>query len=91
MAKEPKQHDEAPSVIVDHAFRPRNQWWSLCKICGLARAAHNSSVPEVYAADAERLRSYRRKSPDEVMRRERNRIHPGGRKQLASYVGDDDD
>lgn len=33
-------HDEGPAIINDHAFVPRAQWWSLCKICSLAEAAH---------------------------------------------------
>lgn len=38
------QHDETPAIIQSHAFIPRNQWWSLCKICGLAQAAHQSTT-----------------------------------------------
>lgn len=49
MDKEPKAHDEAPPEIDDHPFEPRGEWWSLCKICGLARAAHSSSVIDVQA------------------------------------------
>lgn len=33
-------HDTSPAIIGDHAFVPRAEWWSLCKICGLAQAAH---------------------------------------------------
>lgn len=44
MAEHPKAHDEAPSVITDHPFEPRDRWWSLCKHCGLAQAAHSSST-----------------------------------------------
>lgn len=31
-------NDEA--IISDHAFEPRGEWWSLCKHCPLAEAAH---------------------------------------------------
>lgn len=33
-------HDEAPSGITDHAFEPRREWYTLCKHCGYAEAAH---------------------------------------------------
>lgn len=44
---EPKAHDEAPSQVNNHPFEPRGAWWSLCKTCGLARAAHSSSTIDV--------------------------------------------
>lgn len=34
------QHDETPSGITDHAFEPRGEWWTLCKHCTRAEAAH---------------------------------------------------
>lgn len=37
-------HDEAPAIISDHAFVPRGEWWSLCKICGLAQASHSETT-----------------------------------------------
>lgn len=37
-------HDEAPPEVDSHPFEPRKQWWSLCKHCGLAQAAHSSST-----------------------------------------------
>lgn len=37
-------HDETPSGITDHAFEPRHAWYSLCKHCGLAEAAHAESA-----------------------------------------------
>ena len=33
-------HDETPSGITDHAFEPRDEWYTLCVHCGLAEAAH---------------------------------------------------
>lgn len=33
-------HDESPAIITDHAFVPRAEWWSLCRICRLGEAAH---------------------------------------------------
>jgi hypothetical protein len=34
------EYDEAPSVITDHAFEPRGAWYTVCKHCSLAMAAH---------------------------------------------------
>lgn len=47
MADDPKPEDEAPPVVGDHPFEPRGKWWSLCKHCGKARAAHSSSTIDV--------------------------------------------
>lgn len=48
MSEKPKRrevtHDEAPAIISDHAFEPRTEWWSLCKHCGLAEAAHSETT-----------------------------------------------
>jgi hypothetical protein len=44
MTKEVKGHDEAPSNITDHAFEPRGEWYTLCRHCGFARAAHQDST-----------------------------------------------
>jgi hypothetical protein len=91
MAKEPVGHDEAPSVIVDHPFDPKAEWWSLCKVCNLARAAHFSSTPEAAAEMQAHFRTLPRAvSPAEAMKRERERIHQGGRARIG-YVADDDD
>lgn len=37
-------HDEAPAIITDHAFVPRAEWWSLCRCCSLAEAAHQRTT-----------------------------------------------
>lgn len=37
-------HDEAPSGIDDHPYEPRGAWWSLCKHCGFAQAAHKETT-----------------------------------------------
>lgn len=37
-------HDESPAIISDHAFVPRAEWWSLCRVCGLAEAAHDETT-----------------------------------------------
>lgn len=34
------QYDEAPSIIKDHPFESRGEWWDLCKHCHLAESAH---------------------------------------------------
>lgn len=102
MAKEPVGHDEAPSVIVDHPFEPRGAWWSLCKHCGLAQAAHSASTinssmemvrehmekyGEVRHADRDRKADLER----QFREFDRKHRHPGGRIQIGSYVGDDDE
>lgn len=33
-------HDETPSNITSHPFEPRGEWYTLCKVCSLAEAAH---------------------------------------------------
>lgn len=38
------QHDETPSVISDHSFRPKGEWWSLCQQCNLSEAAHKETT-----------------------------------------------
>lgn len=43
MTKE-KAHDADPAIISDHAYEPRGEWWSLCKHCGLAEAAHSETT-----------------------------------------------
>jgi hypothetical protein len=42
--RKPVAHDEAPAIISDHPFIPRGEWWDLCKICGLAQAAHSETT-----------------------------------------------
>lgn len=102
MAKEPVGHDEAPSVIVDHAFEPRDKWWSLCKHCGLAQAAHSESTIdsslEMAREHMEKYGEVRHVDPDrkaqferQVREYNRKHRHPGGRVQIGSYIGDDDD
>lgn len=48
IAKEEKTkevgHDEAPAEIEDHPFEPRGEWYTLCKHCGLAQAAHSETT-----------------------------------------------
>jgi hypothetical protein len=41
--------------VEEHPFEPRDEWWSLCRICGLAESAHfettvgpNQSAPDVH-------------------------------------------
>jgi hypothetical protein len=31
---------DTPSHITDHAFVPKREWFSTCRICGMAAAAH---------------------------------------------------
>jgi hypothetical protein len=50
-------HDETPSIITNHPFDPKGEWWSLCKHCNCAESAHletmvkfryySDDVPEV--------------------------------------------
>jgi len=46
-------HDETPSMIIDHAFEPRAEWWTLCKHCHLAESAHRETTrsPFHYVSD----------------------------------------
>jgi hypothetical protein len=30
----------APAIITAHAFAPRREWWTTCRVCGIAEAAH---------------------------------------------------
>jgi hypothetical protein len=50
---EPKSYDEAPAIITDHPFEPRNEWWSLCLHCSLAESAHaeTTNPPFRYYSD----------------------------------------
>lgn len=51
----PKQvaHDEAPSIIEDHPFEPKGEWYTLCKHCNLAESAHKETtlLPFKYVGD----------------------------------------
>ena len=53
MTERPREvgHDEAPSIIDDHAFEPRGEWWSLCEHCGLAESAHKETTLRFYYVD----------------------------------------
>lgn len=42
--KKPVEFDEAPAEIDDHAFEPRGAWYTLCRHCGLAMAAHEETT-----------------------------------------------
>lgn len=90
MDREPNTHDEAPSIIEDHPYEPEDEWWSLCKVCRLAQAAHSSSTPEAYAAKELYFATLPRPTTEEMIERERSRLHQGGRIRIG-YVGDDDD
>jgi hypothetical protein len=50
-------HDQAPSVITDHPFIPKGEWWSLCghENCNLAESAHAETTlnPIRYLGDDE--------------------------------------
>lgn len=28
------------TTVEDHPYEPRGEWWTVCKVCGLAEAAH---------------------------------------------------
>lgn len=96
MAEEPKAHDESPSIINDHPFEPIREWWTLCKHCGLAQAAHSSSTInsrlEMFAEQMARYGEIRHVNPirkAELEREfERERIHQGGRVRIG-YCSDD--
>lgn len=100
MTEEPAAHDEASPGVGDHPFDPSGEWWSLCKHCGLARAAHRSSTIDVRRAMfEEQMARYGeirhhdpvRKAELEREFRQEPKVHPGGRLQIGHYVGDDDE
>lgn len=34
---------KAASHITDHAFEPKGAWWTLCRHCNIAEAAHRDT------------------------------------------------
>jgi len=36
-------HDESPAIVSDHKFSPIGEWYTRCRICRLAEAAHAQS------------------------------------------------
>lgn len=38
-------------LISDHKFSPKGEWWSLCRHCNLAQAAHKESELHYYGDD----------------------------------------
>lgn len=81
-------HDDPPSVN-DHAFEPSDEWWSLCKHCNIAQAAHLLTHPVVsheIALHFEELRAQR-----EAREEERRRIESGGRVRIGYYNDDNSD
>lgn len=45
----PNAQDNDPAIISDHPFVPRDEWWSLCEVCGLAQAAHSETTVDSLA------------------------------------------
>jgi hypothetical protein len=45
-------HDETPAIITDHKFEPMGEWWTRCKHCRLAEAAHAETILHYYSDDA---------------------------------------
>lgn len=45
-------HDETPAIITDHKFEPMAEWWTRCKHCRLAEAAHAYTILHYYSDDA---------------------------------------
>jgi hypothetical protein len=92
VTEEPKAYDDAPSVINDHPFVPQDEWWSLCKHCGLAQAAHSSSTintqEEIKKDHMAAYGEVRYATPMEVLRRERDRVHQAGRARIGYYSDD---
>lgn len=102
MESEPKVHDEAPPEVGDHPFEPRDKWWSLCKHCGLAQAAHSSStidtLHEILKEQMETYGEVRHADPNrkanlerQFREFERKRVHSGGRSRIGYYEDDFDD
>lgn len=79
-------HDDSPAIITDHAFEPVGQWWSLCKHCNLAQAAHSSSTVntlEEIRKDHDRQKLWREA--------ENRRLREGGRVRIGYYSDDNPD
>ena len=36
--------NSAPAIVTAHPFVPRFEWFTTCRVCGLAEAAHAESV-----------------------------------------------
>lgn len=51
--KRPKEvmYDEAPSIIENHPFVPKAEWWTLCRHCNLAESAHKETTLHRYLSD----------------------------------------
>lgn len=105
MAEDPTPEDEAPPEVGDHPFEPRGKWWSLCKVCGLARASHSSSTIdtrlEMLKEQMERYGEVRHVNPErasELTREMRSRHSYIGDNEIEgmvpgprhTYVGEDD-
>jgi hypothetical protein len=88
-------HDDSPAIISDHAFDPLTEWWTLCKVCGLAQAAHVSSTPAAIAemqAEFDRLRKGQQPvGRERYLERQRERLHSGGRARIGYYSDDNYD
>jgi hypothetical protein len=39
-----KAEGEAPAIITSHVYVSEGEWWSTCRHCGLAEAAHLTSA-----------------------------------------------
>jgi hypothetical protein len=50
------------AIVTSHPYMPRDQWWSLCDVCGLAEAAHT----ETQATSDLRLRMGRSSGHEET-------------------------
>lgn len=80
------KHGDVSSKIDDHPFVPRGQWWSLCKICGLAMPAHTETIIDTVAEmeiDHKRQQKWR-----EI---EQRRLREGGRARIGYYSDDNDE
>lgn len=93
-AERVKAHDEAPSNIVDHAFEPSGAWWSLCKHCNLAQAAHlETTIDSLEEIKKDHIAAYGEvKYATDGMRQraeELERLRSGGRVRIG-YTSDDD-
>lgn len=67
MEKERKyvEYDEAPSAVMDHPFVPRGAWYTKCRDCGLAEAAHKfTTIDSLAAIQADHERQNEREEPE---------------------------
>jgi hypothetical protein len=50
-AKPVDRDEPVGGLITDHKYAPMNEWWTRCRYCRLAQAAHAESEIQYYSDD----------------------------------------